>query len=76
MKMSDLAKELGAGSLTDDQVDAITHAWLDLSATSEMLNGDSPIDRRAWQEMSVATKDSVEELEKEFPFLLEGVEDA
>ena len=73
--MSDLAKELGAGSLTDDQVDAITHAWLDLSATSEMLNGDSPIDRRAWQEMSVATKDSVEELEKEFPFLLEGVED-
>jgi|TARA_R100000093_G_scaffold62329_2_gene33388 hypothetical protein len=74
--MSDLAKELGAGSLTDDQVDAITHAWLDLSATSEMLNGDSPIDRRAWQEMSVATKDSVEELEKEFPFLLEGVEDA
>ena len=73
MKMSDLAKELGAGSLTDDQVDAITHAWLDLSATSEMLNGDSPIDRRAWQEMSVATKDSVEELEKEFPFLMEPV---
>ena len=73
--MSDLAKELGAGCLTSEQVDAITHAWLDLSATSEMLNGDSPIDRRAWQEMSVATKDSVEELEKEFPFLLEGVED-
>ena len=72
--MSDLAKELGAGSLTDDQVDAITHAWLDLSATSEMLNGDSPIDRRAWQEMSVATKDSVEELEKEFPFLLKEVQ--
>ena len=58
--------------LTSDQVDAITHAWLDLAATSEMLNGDSPIDKRAWQEMSVATKDSVEELEKEFPFLLEG----
>ena len=69
-------------NLTSEQVDAITNAWLDLSATSEMLNGDrlsfvscSPIDRRAWQEMSVAAKDSVEELEKEFPFLLEGVED-
>ncbi len=62
-------------NLTAEQVDAITHAWLDLSATSEMLNGDSPIDRRAWQEMSVATKDSVEELEKEFPFVMEGVED-
>ena len=61
--------------MTPEQIDAITHAWLDLSATSEMLNSDSPIDRRAWQEMSVATKDSVEELEKEFPFLLEGVED-
>ncbi len=73
--MSDLAKKLGAETLTDDQVAAITHAWLDLSTTSEMFNGDSPIDRRAWQEMSVATKDSVEELEKEFPFLLEGIED-
>ena len=61
--------------LTSDQVDAITHAWLDLSATSEMLNGDSPIDKRAWQEMSVATKDSVEELEKEFPFLMENADE-
>ena len=62
-------------NLTSEQVDAITSAWLDLSATSEMLNGDSLIDRRAWQEMSVAAKDSVEEIEKAFPFLLEGVED-
>ena len=62
-------------NLTNNQVEAITHAWLDLSATSDMLNGDNPIDRRAWQEMSVATKDSVEELEKEFPFLMEDVED-
>ena len=71
--MNDLTIRMS--TLSDDQVDAITNAWLDLCATSEMLNGDSPIDRRAWQEMSVATKDSVEELEKEFPFLLEGVED-
>tara|TARA_Y100001949_G_C15964878_1_gene321067 strand:+ start:1356 stop:1553 length:198 start_codon:yes stop_codon:yes gene_type:complete len=61
--------------LTSEQVDAITNAWLDLSATSEMLNGDSPIDRRAWEEIAVASKDSVEEIEKAFPFLLEGVED-
>tara|TARA_Y100001951_G_C11192415_1_gene212326 strand:- start:107 stop:337 length:231 start_codon:yes stop_codon:yes gene_type:complete len=71
--MNDLTIRMS--TLSDDQVDAITNAWLDLCATSEMLNGGSPIDRRAWQEMSVATKDSVEELEKEFPFLLEGVED-
>ena len=61
--------------LTSDQVDAITHAWLDLSATSDLLNGDSPIDRHAWTEIGAATKDSVEELEKEFPFLLEEVDD-
>ena len=61
--------------LTSEQIDAITNAWLDLSATSEMLNGDSPIDRRAWEEIAVASKDSVEEIEKAFPFLLEGVED-
>ena len=62
-------------NLTSEQVDAITNAWLDLSATSDMLNGDNPIDRRAWEEIAVASKDSVEEIEKAFPFLLEGVED-
>jgi hypothetical protein len=62
-------------NLTAEQVDAITHAWLDLSATSDMLNGDNPIDRRAWEEIAVASKDSVEEIEKAFPFLLEGDED-
>lgn len=62
-------------NLTSEQVDAITNAWLDLSATSDMLNGDNPIDRRAWGEIAVASKDSVEEIEKAFPFLLEGVED-
>ena len=61
--------------MTPEQIDAITHAWLDLSATSDMLNGDSPIDRRAWDEIAVAAKDSVEELEKTFAFLLEDVED-
>jgi len=61
--------------LTSEQVDAITNAWIDLSATSDMLNGDDPIDRRAWQEMSVATKDSMEELEKGFPFLIQDIND-
>jgi len=61
--------------LTSEQVDAITNAWIDLSATSDMLNGDDPIDRRAWQEVSVATKDSMEELEKEFPFLIQDIND-
>ena len=70
-----LIKELKMSNLTSEQVDAITNAWLDLSATSDMLNGDNPIDRRAWEEIAVASKDSVEEIEKAFPFLLEGVED-
>ena len=58
-------------NLTAEQVDALTHAWLDLSATNEMLNGDDPIDRRAWDEIAEATKDSVKEIETAFPFLLE-----
>jgi len=67
--------EMTMSDLTSEQVDAITNAWIDLSATSDMLNGDDPIDRRAWQEMSVATKDSMEELEKEFPFLIQDIND-
>lgn len=58
-------------NLTAEQVDALTHAWLDLSATNKMLNGDDPIDRRAWEEIAEATKDSVKEIETAFPFLLE-----
>jgi len=58
-------------NLTAEQVDALTHAWLDLSATNEMLNGDNPIDRRAWEEIAEATKESVKEIETAFPFLLE-----
>ena len=54
-------------NLTAEQVDALTHAWLDLSATNEMLNGDNPIDRRAWEEIAEATKESVKEIETAFP---------
>ena len=62
-------------NLTAEQVDALTHAWLDLSATNEMLSGDDPIDRRAWEEIAEATKDSVKEIETAFPFLLEIEDD-
>ena len=73
--MSDLAKELGAGSLTGDQVDAITHAWLDLCASKEHFESEEQFTGVGADELAVACTDSLEELEKEFPFLLEGVED-
>jgi hypothetical protein len=73
--MSDLAKELGAGSLTDDQVDAITHAWLDLCASKEHFESEEQFTGVGADELAVACTDSVEELEKAFPFLMEPVED-
>ena len=62
-------------SLTSDQVDAITHAWLDLCAMKEHLESEEQFTGVGADELAVACTDSVEELEKEFPFLLEGVED-
>jgi hypothetical protein len=47
--------------LTNEQVDAIIHAWLDLKLDTI--------------ELAVACKDSVKELEEAFPFLKEDVED-
>jgi len=73
--MNNSAKELGAGSLTGDQVAAITHAWLDLCASKEHFEGEDEFVGVGADELAVACTDSVEELEKEFPFLLEGVED-
>ncbi len=72
--MSDLANELGAGALTSEQVDAITHAWLDLCASQEVFEGFSH-KRFVDAELSAACKDSVKELEDAFPFLMVGVED-
>tara|TARA_Y100000590_G_C14853559_1_gene688606 strand:+ start:35 stop:211 length:177 start_codon:yes stop_codon:yes gene_type:complete len=54
-------------SLTNEQVTAITHAWLDLCAASDM----SEVDLEGLQD---AAKNSTEELEQAFPFLLEGVD--
>tara|TARA_R110002050_G_scaffold155872_1_gene283843 strand:+ start:880 stop:1053 length:174 start_codon:yes stop_codon:yes gene_type:complete len=56
-------------SLTSDQVDAITHAWLDCVAASNLPN-DHNIDLDGLAE---AAGNSAEELEAAFPFLMEGV---
>lgn len=69
--MSDLAKELGAGTLTSEQVDAITHAWLDLRGSIEYLEASSFVVGAG--DLEVACKDSVQELEEAFPFLLEEI---
>ena len=65
--MRDLAKELGAGCLTSEQVDAITHAWLDCLAASNVPD-DHNIDLDGLAE---AAGNSAEELEQAFHFLLE-----
>ena len=62
-------------SLTSDQVDAITHAWLDLCASKEHFESEEQFTGVGADELAVACTDSVEELEKAFPFLMEPVED-
>jgi len=62
-------------NLTKEQIDAITHAWLDLCASKVHFESEEQFTGVGADELAVACTDSVEELEKEFPFLLEGVED-
>ena len=62
-------------TLTSEQIDAITHAWLDLCASKEHFESEEQFTGVGADELAVACTDSVEELEKEFPFLVEGVED-
>ena len=72
-------------TLTSEQVDAITHAWLDLCASKEQVQYQHlaqlyarmgfPEESRQQAELSIACRDSVKELEEAFPFLLEGVDD-
>ena len=64
--MRDLAKELGAGCLTSEQVDAITHAYLDCLATADIDNPNVDLGS-----LAEAAKDSAEELEQAFSFLLQ-----
>jgi hypothetical protein len=61
--------------LTSEQVDAITYAYLDVSATNKFLNGDDPLDGRASAEMAEAVSQTKTDLEKAFPFLLRRDED-
>jgi len=61
--------------MTPEQIDAITHAWLDLCASKEHFESEEQFTGVGADELAVACTDSVEELEKTFPFLLEGVED-
>ena len=56
-------------NLTNEQVEAITHAWLDCLAASNVPN-DHSIDLDGLAE---AAGNSAEELEAAFPFLMEGV---
>jgi len=58
-----------------DQVNALTHTSLDLRAVIEHLEAPDEFVGVGASELSVACKDSLEELEKAFPFLLEEVED-
>jgi len=60
-------------NLTAEQVDAITHAWLDMSTKLEINK--EPFAAHKHAEVDAAMSDSVKGLEKEFPFLMETVED-
>ena len=73
----DIFKAKGEAShlLTSDQVDAITHAWLDLCASWDQFESEEQFTGVGADELAVACFDSIKELEKAFPFLLEGVED-
>ena len=61
--------------LTSNQVDAITHAWLDLCASKEHFESEEQFTGVGADELAVACTDSVEELEEAFPFLLEEAGD-
>ena len=55
--------------LTNEQVSAITHAYLDCLATADIDNPNTDLGS-----LAEAAKDSAEELETAFPFLLERVD--
>ena len=59
-------------TLTSEQVDAVTYAYLDLCATDKILNDDS-WDHRCIAEIGEAVIQTKGDLEKAFPFLLKGV---
>jgi hypothetical protein len=59
---------------TREQVDALTHAWLDMKASLEFLNDiEDLLDRCEIKELQDALTDSVKELEEAYPFLSSGI---
>ena len=59
-------------NLTAEQIDAITHSWLDMSAKLDLNN--QPFAAMKHGEVDAAMRESIKELESAFPFLLEHVE--
>tara|TARA_Y100000296_G_C5159078_1_gene250809 strand:+ start:887 stop:1114 length:228 start_codon:yes stop_codon:yes gene_type:complete len=55
-------------NLTADQIDAITHSWLDMAARLSLCN--DPYNRRKDAEVNEAMEQSVKELEAAFPWLI------
>jgi len=62
-------------TLTSEQVDAVTYAYLDICATNTFLNSDDLLNRRMWDEISEAVPQTKVDLEKAFPWLLEEAGD-
>jgi hypothetical protein len=64
-----LVEESGA-MVTSQQVDALTHAWLDMKASLDFLNEiEDLLDRCEIGELQVALKQSIKELEEAYPFM-------
>ena len=61
-------------TLTHEQLEAITYAYMDICATDKVINDDS-WDHRAIAEVGEAVVQTKGDLEKAFPFLIEEVED-
>lgn len=59
-------------TLTSEQVDAITYAYLDICATDKLINDDD-WDHGCIAEVGEAVIQTKGDLEKAFPFLLKGV---
>ena len=73
--MTDRARESGEVSLTEEQIEAITYAYMDINATNKILNDDMWEPQHALAEIGEAVVQTKKDLEKAFPFLLDGVED-
>ena len=61
-------------SLTSEQVDAITYAYMDVCVTDKVINDDN-WDHRVIAEIGEAVVQTKADLEKAFPFLIEEIED-